>query len=104
VPYKEWPAQPGVYNVSASVKCKLLRGYVLYDFRRFSTYDKATNETIVEFSPETLSYFVISAQEKAQIIEKKREELARRLEEKERMKQLKNNNTDQNKENPQNKE
>ncbi|MEM3431720.1 MAG: hypothetical protein QW783_04235 [Candidatus Micrarchaeia archaeon] len=81
IPTKEWKNEIAGSNFNASVKCKLIGGRLFRDLKRVAYYDRSTNETFIELTPETLSYFVISIQEKAEIIQKKREELARKLNE-----------------------
>ncbi|MEM3408359.1 MAG: hypothetical protein QXW80_03435 [Candidatus Micrarchaeia archaeon] len=88
IPIKEWKNEITGSNFNASVKCKLIGGRLFYDLKRVSYYDKNTRETFIELTPETLSYFIISIQEKAEIMRKKREELAKKLDELNKRKQM----------------
>jgi len=75
----KWPEIIGVYPYDSAVKCELIRGYVLHDFRRFSSRGP-NGEVYVLFSTQTIAHFIISMREKMEIIERKRQELIKRLE------------------------
>jgi len=82
----KWPEINGVYPYNSAVKCELIRGYVLYDFKRFSSRGP-NGEIYVQFSAETIAHFIISTHEKMEIVEKKRQELIERLEKEKAKKQ-----------------
>jgi len=84
----KWPEINGVYPYESAVKCELIKGHLLYDFRRFLSYGP-NGERYVIFSAKTIAHFVISIREKMEIIKRKRKELIRRLEQE----RLKNKST-----------
>lgn len=100
LPNKEWKRNPYETVFHPSVKCELIKGSVLYDFRRVSYYDREEQKVYIELSPETLSYFVISVREKNEIVQKKREEIARKIEEYEKRQARFNQQNYKNLENP----